>query len=118
MTEARNVCQDNIKYLYALEKYCEPLYRLDPSKISDHLGSLLYTIRMIFTTSRYYNNTASVTAILVKVTNQMIQSCRKYLNCDGTKTVWEQPRVEVLQKINVRRYILLNVFRLIVSPPF
>lgn len=101
VTASHNECADNVKYLYALEKFCEPLYRSDPTKIPDYVPSLLYAIRMVFTTSRYYNTTANVTAILVKVTNQMILVCRKYLNCDDTKTIWEQPKQVVLDKIKV-----------------
>ncbi|XP_022920277.2 dynein axonemal heavy chain 8 [Onthophagus taurus] len=111
VTDARNECQDNVRYLYALERYYDPLYRLDPSKIIDHVGSLLYTIRMIFTTSRYYNNTASVTAILVKVSNQMIIACRKYLNCDNTKTVWEQLRQDIQDKVKVCLDLYLKYFQ-------
>ncbi|KAF2888607.1 hypothetical protein ILUMI_17566 [Ignelater luminosus] len=101
VTNARNQCQDNVKFLYALEKYYEPLYRYDPTKIPEYIPSLLYTIRMVFTTSRYYNNTASVTAILVKVSNQMINMSRSYINCNGTKTIWVQPKKDVLHKIKV-----------------
>lgn len=101
VTESHNECSDNVKYLYALEKFCEPLYRCDPTQIPDYIPSLLYAIRMVFTTSRYYNTTANVTAILVKVSNQMIIVCRRYLNCNGTETVWTQPKQLVLDKIKV-----------------
>lgn len=111
VTDARNQCQDNVKYLYALEKYLEPLYRCDPTIIPQHIPSLLYAIRMIFTTSRYYNNTASVTAILVKVSNQMIIACRNYLNCNGTKTVWQQPKKDVLAKIKVCLDLYLKYYQ-------
>lgn len=94
-----------------MEKYCEPLYRCDPSVIPQHLPSLLYTIRMIFTTSRYYNNTASVTAILVKISNQMINSCRSYLNCEGTKTVWIQPKKEVMEKMKICLDLYLKYYQ-------
>ncbi|KAB0798200.1 hypothetical protein PPYR_09193 [Photinus pyralis] len=101
VTNSRNECVDNVKFLYSLEKYCEPLYRCDPTKIPDHLPGLLNAIRMVCTTSRYYNNTASVTAMLVKVSNQMIIRCRTYINCDGRKTVWNQKKVDILHKIKV-----------------
>lgn len=87
-----------------MEKYWEPFYRLEPPDLAPHLPSLLYAIRMAFTTSRYYNNTANVTALLVKVSNQMIIKCRNYLNCNGTKTVWNQPKQQVLDKIKVIDY--------------
>lgn len=112
VTDAKNECADNIKYLYALEKYCEPLYKYDPTIIPDYIPSLLYAIRMVFTTSRYYNTTENVTAILVKVSNQMINVCRKYLNCNKTKTVWTQPKQVVLDKIKVIDWKFLLAFDL------
>lgn len=90
-----------MKYLYALEKYWEPLYRLEPPQFFPHLPPLLHAVRMVYTTSRYYNSTGNVTAILVKVSNQIIKKCRDYLDCDGTKTVWNQLKAVVLSKIKV-----------------
>lgn len=84
-----------------MEKYFEPFYRLDPPDLPVHLPSLLLAIRMAFTTSRYYNNTSNISALLVKISNQIIMKCRNYLNCQSTKTVWNQPKKLVLDKIKV-----------------
>lgn len=94
-----------MKYLYSMEKYFEPFYRLDPPDLPVHLPSLLHAIRMAFTTSRYYNNTSNISALLVKVSNQIIVKCRNYLNCQSTKTIWTQPKRQVLQKIKVRYFL-------------
>ncbi|XP_076264177.1 dynein axonemal heavy chain 5-like [Rhynchophorus ferrugineus] len=99
--DTRNECTDNLKYLYSMEKYWEPLYRLDPPQLVSHIPTLLHAVRLVFTTSRYYNSTANVTAILVKVSNQIIKKCRDYLDCDGTKTVWNQLKKVVLDKIKL-----------------
>lgn len=103
ITISSNEAQDIVKYLYALETFCEPLYRNDPTKIPDFIPSLLYSIRMVFTTSRYFNTTERVTALLVKVTNQIIQSCRLYINVNDTKSVWVQKKGEVIRKIQVSK---------------
>ncbi|KAL1516507.1 hypothetical protein ABEB36_000416 [Hypothenemus hampei] len=109
--DTRNECSDNLKYLYSMEKYWEPLYRLDPSQLFPHIPPLLHAVRMVFTTSRYYNSTANVTAILVKVSNQIIKRCRDYLDCDGTKTVWNQPRQIVLDKIKTCLDVYLKYYQ-------
>lgn len=61
------LAQDNVKYLYALGKFIKPLYRLDPTKIGDYLPALMYAIRMIYSTSRFFNTRRMVTAVFVKV---------------------------------------------------
>ncbi|XP_031342975.1 dynein heavy chain 8, axonemal-like [Photinus pyralis] len=109
--EARNECLDNVKYLYTLETYYEPLYRCDPTKIPAHLAGLLNAIRLIYTTSRYYNNTSSITAILVKISNQIIIMCRNYINCNGTKTIWVQKKTDVIDKIKVCLDLYLRYYQ-------
>lgn len=67
VTTIHILSQDNVKYLYALEKFTQPLYRLDPTKIGDYLPALMYAIRMIYATSRFFNTRKMVTAVYVKV---------------------------------------------------
>ncbi|KAF5281562.1 hypothetical protein FQA39_LY05097 [Lamprigera yunnana] len=108
---ARNQCIDNVKYLYTLERYYEPLYRYDPTQIPHYLPGLLQAIRMVCTSSRYYNNTASITSILVKVSNQMITMCRRYLNCDGKHVIWMQKKNDVIYKIKVCLDLYLKYYQ-------
>lgn len=103
--DTKNECADNVKYLYSMEQYWEPFYRLEPPQLPHYVQPLLHAVRMVHTTSRYYNSTANVTALLVKVSNQIIIKCRKYLNCNGTKTIWNQQKRLVLDKVKVRFYI-------------
>nr|CAD7194915.1 unnamed protein product [Timema douglasi] len=99
ITDACNEAQDNVKYLYSLEKFCEPLYRCDPTEMGSHIPSLMFAIRMIYSTSRYYNTTERATALLVKVTNQMVTACKAFLNKDGP--VWHQAKSDMIDKMNV-----------------
>ncbi|CAD1473088.1 unnamed protein product [Heterotrigona itama] len=69
------LAQDNVKYLYALEKFTQPLYRLDPTKIGEYLPPLMYVIRMIYATSRFFNTRRMVTAVFVK---DCIKLCEQY----------------------------------------
>ncbi|GFR03321.1 dynein heavy chain 5, axonemal [Trichonephila clavata] len=87
-------------FLECLERYCQPLYSCNPETISKSLPGLIRTLFTINTVSLYYNSTERMTAVLTKITNQMINSCKRYLSCNGTKSVWEQPEDVVKRKIS------------------
>ncbi|KAK9298339.1 hypothetical protein QLX08_008257 [Tetragonisca angustula] len=93
------LAQDNVKYLYALEKFTQPLYRLDPTKIGEYLPPLMYVIRMIYATSRFFNTRRMVTAVFVKMTNQMILACKAYLTEDGKINIWNEAKSVMISKI-------------------
>lgn len=67
MTAIEILSEDNVKYLYVLEKFTYPLYRLSPTQLDGYLSSLMYALQMIFTTSRFFNTKGMVTAVFVKV---------------------------------------------------
>ncbi|XP_049886262.1 dynein axonemal heavy chain 8 [Pectinophora gossypiella] len=98
VTDYYNEAFDNVKYLYALEKYCEPLYRCDPHTMQQFIPGLLYTVRMIFATSRYYNTTKQISTLLVKVTNQILNMCMDFLTNGGKKTIWNQDKLNFIKK--------------------
>ncbi|KAI8438610.1 hypothetical protein MSG28_011048 [Choristoneura fumiferana] len=98
VTDYYNEAYDNVKYLYALEKYCEPLYRCDPHTMQQYIPGLIYTVRMIFATSRYYNTTKQISTLLVKVTNQILNMCMDYLTNNGRKTIWNQDKLFFIKK--------------------
>ncbi|KAF7401630.1 hypothetical protein HZH68_007450 [Vespula germanica] len=93
------LAQDNVTYLYALEKFTKPLYRLDPTKIGKYLPALMYVIRMIYATSRFFNTRRMVTAVFVKMTNQMILACKGYLTYDGTLQIWHDSKSSMISRI-------------------
>ncbi|XP_014680671.1 PREDICTED: dynein heavy chain 5, axonemal-like [Priapulus caudatus] len=92
--------KDNVRFLYTIDDCCEPLYSNNPLQIVASLPGLMNAVRMVFTISRYYNTSERMTSLLVKVTNQMITSCRNYVTNFDVDTVWSQPREELFQKID------------------
>ena len=79
ITEAANEAKDNVKYLFTLEKFIEPLYSGTPLTIVDTLPALMNSIKMIHTIARYFNTTERMTDLFVKITNQMIMNCKRHV---------------------------------------
>ncbi|XP_033231151.1 dynein heavy chain 5, axonemal [Belonocnema kinseyi] len=105
VTYCFNEAKDNAKFIQALEKCCHCLYLDDPVKMRDSLVSLLQTVRLIYSVSRYYNTSERTSSLMVKITNQMIAACRDYVTERGRENVWGQDR-------NVARQRLKHCLRL------
>ncbi|XP_066590394.1 dynein axonemal heavy chain 5 [Prorops nasuta] len=99
ITYCYNEAKDNAKFIQALEKCCHCLYLEDPVKMRASLLSLLQTVRLIYSVSRYYNTSERTSSLMIKITNQMIVACRDYVTNRGRETVWGQDRDSVRSKL-------------------
>uniref|UniRef100_A0A8C4NMQ9 Dynein heavy chain 5, axonemal n=1 Tax=Dicentrarchus labrax TaxID=13489 RepID=A0A8C4NMQ9_DICLA len=99
ITVVANEAKDNVKYLYTLDKFFGPLGKCTPTSMLEHIPGLMTSIRMIHTVSQYYNTSERMTSLLLKVTNQMITTCRCYL-LQGVARIWDHSRPELLQRIS------------------
>ncbi|NXU56021.1 DYH5 protein, partial [Turnix velox] len=82
ITIAANEAKDNVRYLYTLDKFFGPLAKSSPVTMMEQVPSLMNTVCLIYCTSLYYNTSECMTSLLLKITNQMINTCKTYL-CEG-----------------------------------
>ncbi|XP_075265378.1 dynein axonemal heavy chain 5-like isoform X2 [Convolutriloba macropyga] len=98
ITDAANEAKDNVKYLYTLDKFFGPLGTCDPKSMVEILPSLLTAVKMIHSISQYYNTSERMTSLFVKVTNQMITTCKAYIK-EGVANIREMDRELLLGRI-------------------
>ena len=100
ITEAANEAKDNVKYLVTLEKFIEPLYAGTPTSMLDSLPGLFNSFKMIHTISRYYNTTERMTALLGKVTDQMVKGCKTWILAGGSvDALWDRNPQDLVRQL-------------------
>ncbi|NXR71486.1 DYH8 protein, partial [Pycnonotus jocosus] len=100
ITDAANESKDNVKYLKTLEKVCQPLYSTDVVSMTQGIPNLIKSVQMIHRVSKYYNTSERITSLLIKVTNQMVTTCKAYITDSGLNRLWDQETSIVIGKIN------------------
>eukprot|EP00756_Hemistasia_phaeocysticola_P023814 Hpha_TRINITY_DN15915_c5_g14::TRINITY_DN15915_c5_g14_i1::g.73298::m.73298/K10408/DNAH; dynein heavy chain, axonemal len=99
LQEAAAEARDNVKYIQTLEMFTAPLYAAEPTPqdMAQTLPQCISSIRMIHGISRFYNTAERMTGLFVKITNQMIRSCRRFILQDGP--VWDQNPKSVIDSL-------------------
>lgn len=95
LIEALNEAKDNVKYLFTIEKFVQPLYGKSPSKVIDILPALINGIKMIHAIARYFNTPERVGDLLSRTTMQLIACCKRSIlavppECSADK-LWKKP---------------------------
>ena len=83
ITAAANEAKDNVRYISTLKRFFEPLYSGNILAIIDILPSLLNSMKVIHTVARYYATIPKITKLFMKLSCQMILSCKLALKGTG-----------------------------------
>eukprot|EP00814_Leptocylindrus_danicus_P009510 CAMPEP_0116004988 /NCGR_PEP_ID=MMETSP0321-20121206/911_1 /TAXON_ID=163516 /ORGANISM="Leptocylindrus danicus var. danicus, Strain B650" /LENGTH=4605 /DNA_ID=CAMNT_0003473357 /DNA_START=128 /DNA_END=13942 /DNA_ORIENTATION=- len=107
ITEAANEAKDNVKYLFTLQRFLEPLYSGSVCTIIDTLPALMNSIKMIYTIARYYNTPERMTNLLAKISDQMISNCKEsIMKGNSVDFLWERDSDDLL--VHLEACIKLN----------
>ncbi|CBZ54592.1 GF18580, related [Neospora caninum Liverpool] len=68
--------EDNLRFLSALERPSEKLAQAKPEEIPPILQQLLNFVRMIWSTSTYYNTSDRISGLLRKISSEVIKRCQ------------------------------------------
>ncbi|XP_054862859.1 dynein axonemal heavy chain 5 isoform X2 [Amphiprion ocellaris] len=99
ITVVANEAKDNVKYLSTLDKFFGPPGKSTPTSMLQHIPSLMSSIRMIHGVSQHHHTSDRMTALLLRVTNHMMATCRSYLT-QGVSRLWDLSRPTLLQRIS------------------
>lgn len=93
-----------MKFLSNLEKFLLPLYKGTPQTITDALPSLMSAMKMIHTLSRHYGTAPRMTSLFSRMTNEMVNCCKKHLNSgekSNSQKLWNTNAADLIVQFKV-----------------
>ncbi|XP_065810510.1 dynein axonemal heavy chain 8 [Labrus bergylta] len=99
IAERTNEAKDNVKFLSSLETVCQPLYHADPVAMRTNMQKIIDAIQRIYNDSLYFNTDDKISELYLKVTHQMVTSCRSYITENGKHQIWDQDTEDILRKM-------------------
>ncbi|CAG0890517.1 unnamed protein product [Cyprideis torosa] len=101
ITDCFHISKNNLQYLKSIEKHCHVLYWGDPQNMSTILLPFFNNVRLIHTISPHYNTSEQLSGLLIKVTNQIIKTCKTYIAFDQSEaTTLTQPPTEMIKRFH------------------
>jgi hypothetical protein len=99
--DAENEAKDNVRFLENLRKVIEPLHTENLKAIKDALPSVMNSMKMIYTLSRYYSTASRMTNLFVRLTNLLISRCKAEIyGGEDHQALWEvEPPSVVIEKM-------------------
>ncbi|KAM6989324.1 dynein axonemal heavy chain 8-like [Tautogolabrus adspersus] len=99
IVERTSEANDNVKFLSSLETVCQPLYHADPVAMRRSVQKIIDAIQRIYNDSLYFNTDDKISELYLKVTHQMVTSCRSYITDKGKHQIWDQDAEDILRKM-------------------
>jgi len=78
--------EDNLKYLQSLKEPCEELAKASPTEIVKIVPTILNCVRLIKEYSKHYKTEDKISGLLRKISNEIINRCKKCINLDDMLT--------------------------------
>ncbi|BHF75291.1 Dynein heavy chain 5, axonemal [Sparganum proliferum] len=70
-----------------------------PKTMISRMPNLMKALSLIYQCSTFYNTYSHMTVLLVKITNQIIETCKRYLTNNHTKSIWDQDSSEIIKRM-------------------
>ncbi|EUB61781.1 Dynein heavy chain 5, axonemal [Echinococcus granulosus] len=89
----------NAKFLQVIIQRCNPLYRYEINEMKKEVGNLMHCLQCLYSYSPHYRSFAHMSILFVKITNQMIISCRGYIVDSSRGPMWSQDLDQLTERL-------------------